>query len=94
MAYRFDLEENTRDGVRRIAAEQVGNAERILARTSKPDAAVHGARKSMKRTRSLLRLVRPLLGEATFHRENARLRDVARMMSEDRATPQPMIPMS
>lgn len=77
MAYRFDLQERSGDGFHRIALEQIGSAERILLRSSKPHAAVHGARKSIKRTRSLLRLVRPLIGETTFHRENARLRGIA-----------------
>ena len=45
------------------------------------DEAVHEARKSIKKTRALLRLVRTELGGA-YKTENARLRDAGRMLSE------------
>ena len=51
---------------------------------SDPESGIHEARKSLKRTRALLRLVRPGLGETQFRRSNDRLRDIARMLSAAR----------
>lgn len=50
MAYRFDLAECPRDGIRRIAIEQIGSAERPLSHNIGQHA-VNDARKSIKRTR-------------------------------------------
>ncbi len=46
--------------------------------------AVHEARKSMKRVRALLRLVRYEVGEKVYRFENSWLRDTARLLSEVR----------
>jgi len=81
MAFRFKLSEKLGDGVRRIATEQLAAAERQLAAGEDPVAAVHDARKALKRVRALLRLVRPGLPDAVFAKENARLRDAARLLS-------------
>lgn len=48
--------------------------------------AVHTARKSMKRIRSLLRLVRHELGDKVYRFENAWIRDTARLISDVRAS--------
>src|SRR5262245_48872953 len=48
------------------------------------DTAVHEARKSLKKLRALLRLVRPALGEHTYRRENVAFRDAARPLTEVR----------
>ena len=50
----------------------------LLDEDMRIDAGVHGARKKMKRLRSLLRLVRDDLGSVMYRRENAVLRDTAR----------------
>jgi CHAD domain-containing protein len=81
MAYRLKLKEPLAKGVRRIAGEQLGNAATRLEGGSNPQTNVHEARKSLKRTRALLRLVRPGLGEADFREANVRLRDIARSLS-------------
>ncbi len=47
--------------------------------------AVHQARKSTKRIRSLLRLVRSEIGEKAYRFENAALRDTARLLSPARS---------
>lgn len=47
--------------------------------------AVHAARKSMKRIRALLRLVRFEIGEKAYRFENEWIRDSARLISEVRA---------
>jgi CHAD domain-containing protein len=84
MAYRLKLKEPLAKGVRRIAGEQLGNAAARLQGASDPEIGVHEARKSLKRTRALLRLIRPGLGDANFRKANARLRDIARSLSEAR----------
>jgi len=84
MAYRLKLKEPLAKGVRRIAGEQLGNAAARLEGGSNPETSVHEARKSLKRTRALLRLIRPGLGETNFRKANARLRDIARGLSAAR----------
>jgi len=84
MAFRFKLREPLVKGVRRIAAEQLANAAARLQGDSDPASGVHEARKSLKRTRALLRLVRPGLGETQYRKSNDRLRDIARMLSAAR----------
>lgn len=84
MAYRLKLKEPLAKGVRRIAGEQLGNAAARLEGGSNPETSVHEARKSLKRTRALLRLVRPGLGETDFRKSNTRLRDIGRGLSAAR----------
>ena len=45
---------------------------------------MHGARKDLKKTRALLRLVRPALPGKVYRRENRELRDIARALSSTR----------
>lgn len=85
-AYRLKTEEEAAAGIRRIAA---GRAERALERLRGADerelaAAVHGARKDMKKLRGLLRLVRDELGKKTFETEDRRYRDAGRALSGNR----------
>lgn len=80
MAYRFKLDESVNAGFRRIGLEQINRAKRELE-DADPAHAVHGARKSLKRVRALLRLARPGLGEEAFSRENARFRGVADLLA-------------
>ena len=84
MAYRFKTDEPLAKGFRRIASQQIGAAEKRLDSPVCDPVQIHEARKNLKRTRALLRLVRPVLGEVVFKRENARLRDVGRMLSARR----------
>lgn len=81
MAYRFKLKEDLQDGVRRIAVEQIDKA--LSAPHGKADRVgwVHETRKSLKRLRSLLRLVRSGLGERAWREENGALRLIARNLS-------------
>ncbi len=84
MAYRLKLKEPLAKGVRRIAGEQLGNAATRLEGGSNLVTSVHEARKSLKRTRALLRLVRPGIGDTNFRKANVRLRDIARGLSAAR----------
>ncbi len=82
MPYRFKRSESVNEAVQRIAREEIGSAVQILhgIHGSASSEAIHEARKSIKKTRALLRLVRPELGKR-FAIENARLRDVGRKLS-------------
>lgn len=87
MAYRFKLDEGIQAGLRRIGAAQLDRAIAYLDGREQHGAegtAIHEARKSMKRLRALLRLVRPGLGGETFRNENAYLRETAALLSHAR----------
>jgi CHAD domain-containing protein len=81
MAYRFKLKESLCDGVRRIAVEQI---DKVLHAPRKGDDRatwVHETRKTMKRTRALLKCVRSGLDDGDFREENAALAGIARGLS-------------
>lgn len=84
MAYRFKVGEPITAGVRRVANEQIDRAEQRLSEASGTAASVHETRKSLKRIRALLRLVKPGLGHKVFRRENARYRDIAHLLANER----------
>jgi CHAD domain-containing protein len=68
--------------LRRISIEQFETALSLLSSSNTPrDVAVHEMRKAAKRVRSLLRMVRPGIGERVFQAENAVLRDAARQLA-------------
>src|SRR6202041_549927 len=70
--------------VRDAALQHIANAERALASSRPTDIQVHRARKEIKRSRAALRLLRTALPEATFRREDAALRAVARTLNAAR----------
>jgi CHAD domain-containing protein len=83
MAYRFDRDETVTQSIRRVMREEARSAARRL-KTAPPaerDDAIHEARKSVKKMRAAIRLVRGELGSAGA-RENRRLRNAARRLSE------------
>lgn len=71
-------------GMRRISQEQFDRSIERLASGRDIDAAVHEARKAMKRLRAVLRLVRGQIGERVYRAENALLRDTARRLAPAR----------
>jgi CHAD domain-containing protein len=81
MAYRFKLREGLARGVRRIGLEQIERVEAKLKAENDVATAVHDARRSLKRLRALLRLVRPALEHAVYREESQRLAQVGRMLS-------------
>lgn len=81
MRYRLKLKESLVRGVQRIALEQLDKVLSAPSRAGDRRSWVHETRKSIKRVRALLRLVRSGLGDATWREQNARLRHVARMLS-------------
>lgn len=85
MAYRLSFSDELPVTVRACAREQLkGAAQRLADDGGDPVEAVHDARKRLKKTRSLLRLVRPALGGAAYGAENEALREIALMLSSTR----------
>ncbi len=84
MSYRFELREQIAPAFSRIATEQIDRVQRDFTTPKNRSEAVHEGRKSLKRLRALLRLVRPGIGDATFKTENARFRDIGALFSADR----------
>lgn len=82
MPYAFEQQEALDTSARRIASEELGSAlERLLDTNGDLDERVHDVRKSLKKLRALLRLLREPLGESTFQRENVCFRDLGRRLS-------------
>ncbi|MFZ4806739.1 MAG: CHAD domain-containing protein [Hyphomicrobiaceae bacterium] len=81
MSFRFKLDEDVEKGARRIALEQIERAETSLTHDDVPPESIHGVRKSLKRVRALLRLVRSGLGDDVFKAENARYRDIGHLLA-------------
>ncbi|HEU0061348.1 MAG TPA: CHAD domain-containing protein [Hyphomicrobiaceae bacterium] len=84
MAYRLKLKTALALEVRRIALEQIEIARSALARRDDRAAAVHDARRSLKRLRAMLRLVRPALGESWFKQSNRQLAGLGQRLSQSR----------
>jgi CHAD domain-containing protein len=69
----------------RIARGRIDDAaEQLSGHARDRAAAVHEARKDLKKLRSLLRLARPALGSKLYRRENGRFRDLGRALSDAR----------
>lgn len=88
MTYRFKLDEPFGTELRRIAVSQVDRAIMQLepCETAGDHSAtrVHETRKGLKRTRAVLRLARPLLGDEQFKALNTKLRDIGRLLASQR----------
>lgn len=87
-SYGLRRDEELAEGLRRTAA---GRAERALGRlrgiaAGEADTAeaVHGARKDMKKLRTVLRLVRGRLPKRAYREQNRRFRDASRQLSATR----------
>lgn len=82
MHYELIAGESAADGMRRILLEGV---DYIIAQLTEPqpdrDVAIHNARKTFKRLRAALRLVRPTLGADAWRTENVALRDASRLLA-------------
>jgi CHAD domain-containing protein len=85
VAYHLKQSESIPDEVRRVVREELQSAAEHLsgADLGQREEAIHEARKSVKKIRAMLRLVRPDLGEL-YAVENQRLRDLGRKLSEFR----------
>jgi CHAD domain-containing protein len=85
MAYRFSKSQDTvQDGLRKIATELIDQAIEATKRRQNSERTVHELRKTCKRLRGLIRLVRPVF--ADYHVENTAFRDAGRKLSHLRDT--------
>jgi CHAD domain-containing protein len=85
-AYRLLAGEPVGPGLKRIVAAQVDDAIGHLQgeTDAEPADAIHEARKDIKKIRSALRLVRHVIGDEVWRRENDHYRDAARTLSSFR----------
>ena len=84
-AFKLKKKESEADGIRRVAHERAEDAvERLRDEDADQVEAVHEARKDMKKLRATLKLVRPVIDEQTYSRENERFRDAGRALSDAR----------
>jgi CHAD domain-containing protein len=87
-AYRLRREEGLGEGLTRIAAGRAAAArERLEGRAADDPGladAVHGARKDLKKLRTVVRLLREELGERRYRDESRRFRDAGRALSASR----------
>ncbi|WP_462281812.1 CHAD domain-containing protein [Salinivirga cyanobacteriivorans] len=81
--FELDLSQNVKQNVLRMIHEQY---DQIIffcnARNMDPDKSVHEIRKSFKRLRALLRLIRDAIGYSTYYRENSFCRDESKLLSD------------
>jgi CHAD domain-containing protein len=86
MSLQLKSDQSLRKNLRRIARKQIDSALEELTgpKSATRDEAVHEARKSLKKVRAVLRLVRPVIGEADYRDENTCYRDAARPLTEVR----------
>lgn len=78
------VSESGTHGIRRLVRQSIAAAVQSLGRGPLSDTAVHSLRKSLKRARALLRLLRAAIGDEAYRRENDALRDAARGFSQVR----------
>src|SRR2546423_10812629 len=81
MTYRFKLQEPVGQGVRRVGLEQIEIAEAKLSSKDDISAAIHDARRCLKRVRALLRLIRPGLEADVYRRASERLAGIGKLLS-------------
>ena len=83
MTYRLKPNESLSTGIKRIATEQIEKAIEELSAIDELgiDEAIHQARKRLKKTRAVVRLVRDSLGSETYKQENACFRDLGRNLA-------------
>lgn len=86
MAYELRADEGVRESIIRCARQQLDRAIEELSENIERDpvAAVHAARKAVKRERALLRMARGSMARKQRRRENVALREAARGLSSVR----------
>jgi CHAD domain-containing protein len=86
MSFEMKAEESCRKNSRRIVRKEIDKALEELTPAPKGsrDEAVHEARKSFKKIRAMLRLVRPEIGDRAYREENTCFRDAGRPLTEVR----------
>lgn len=87
VTFQLLAEETIEAGLKRILMELLAESRQLLLEPGEErDTAVHNARKNGKRLRAVLRLIRPVLGEESYQRENIAIRDASRHLAAMRDT--------
>ncbi len=82
MPFSFMPDEPVREGILRLLQEQIDHGRAQLQLTGVEQmGGIHEARKTVKRLRAVLHLVRESIGEAPFQRENGRLRALSHRLA-------------
>jgi CHAD domain-containing protein len=81
MAFKLDLARPVYSEVSRVGLEQLERARHSLSGLKDPESDIHNTRRALKRMRSLLRLMRPIVGGDAYQTENHRLRDIGRSLA-------------
>jgi CHAD domain-containing protein len=86
MAFQLKADESVAKGIKRVFCREVDKALDGLngVPRARRDEAVHDARKSFKKVRAVLRLVREGLGPKVYRRENTCFRDAGRPLTQVR----------
>jgi CHAD domain-containing protein len=85
MAYRFNLEQSAAANARRIATDEIDRALALCGNESDRDEAAHELRKSCKKLRALIRLLRgPLEVDGKYRPDDEFFRDAARELGDVR----------
>jgi CHAD domain-containing protein len=80
MPHRIGKREDVAAGLARLIADDLAAARHVLAGNGPAEARIHRARQRLKRVRSVLRVLRPILG-ARAARSMGRLRNAARLLA-------------
>ncbi len=81
-SYCFETMNALPEEVRRVACSELDSAlEQLEGAAETFDSSIHNCRKSLKKLRALLRLVRQELGEDIYRQENRYFRDLGRALS-------------
>jgi len=86
MSFELQVDEDLPSGIRRIAKSEIEKVRESVGGSSEDsrDVRVHEARKSLKKLRALVRLVRPAVSGKAYRRENLAFRDAAKPLTEVR----------
>jgi CHAD domain-containing protein len=85
MKYELRTDQSLGKNLQRIFQQQINGALSLARGENKPvDTLVHDIRKHLKKARAILQLVRNEIGNRAFRRQDRRLRDTGRLMTEIR----------
>ncbi|HEY2251526.1 MAG TPA: CHAD domain-containing protein [Planctomycetaceae bacterium] len=83
-SFHLKRKESARKGMQRLLTDQIAYLLDLLEQSRSGRDCIHDIRKTFKKLRALLRLLRDDLGQAVYRRENSRIRDAARRFTAAR----------
>lgn len=85
MGYELSKNESIAENIRRMWSQELSVAIETLENSgNEPDKAIHDVRKSIKKIRAVLRLVKHDMGKEMFGKENIRYRNIGHLLSHVR----------